>query len=155
MERRVLKNNKGLTLVEVLIAMVVFLLVSLAMMQTALVGIDSNMVNILRSEAVSIADERMSEARNLPFNDYVDLLINDESDENLNEAICPGAFIEQFGTNGEHVQRTFKNISTLDYCTNRDVVQLDNDNKRVSITVGWKWRGNDYIHSISTIVRKQ
>lgn len=48
-------NKEGMTLVEVLIAMVVLLLVSLALMQTALVSIDANMRNVLRDEAVSVA----------------------------------------------------------------------------------------------------
>ena len=57
----------GFTLVEVLISMVVLLLVSLALMQTALVSIDSNMMNILRDEAVGIAEEEMNEARGVSF----------------------------------------------------------------------------------------
>lgn len=60
-------NKKGLTLVEVLIAMVVLLLVSLAMLQTALLGIDSNMRNVLRDEAVSIAEQRMNYTSSIPF----------------------------------------------------------------------------------------
>ncbi|MEK6691226.1 MAG: type II secretion system protein [Nitrospirota bacterium] len=48
-------KSQGLTLVEVLIAMVILLLVSLALMQTALVSIDANMRNVLRDEAVSVA----------------------------------------------------------------------------------------------------
>lgn len=48
-------NKEGMTLVEVLIAMVVLLLVSLALMQTALVSIDANMRNVLRDESVSVA----------------------------------------------------------------------------------------------------
>ncbi len=47
-----------------MIALVVLLVVSLALMQTALVSIDANMTNILRDEAVGIAEMRMNEARN-------------------------------------------------------------------------------------------
>ncbi len=39
-------------------------------MQTALVSIDSNMINVLRDEAVSIAEMRMNELRNRPFDDF-------------------------------------------------------------------------------------
>ena len=63
-----LLNKKGFTLVEVMVAFVILLFVSLAMMQLGLVSIGSNITNILRDEAVSIADQRlndlMSEASN-------------------------------------------------------------------------------------------
>jgi prepilin-type N-terminal cleavage/methylation domain-containing protein len=155
-QTRVLKNKKGFTLVEVLIAMVVFLLVSLAMMQTALVGIDSNMINVLREEAIKIAEQRMNEARNLPFNNQnVDQLIGDSTDPNLNATICPADFVTKFGTTGLRMQRNLRNISNFDFCTNRDINTLNINNKQVSITVGWKWKGNDYTHSITTIVRRQ
>lgn len=69
MPQTVLLNKKGLTLIEVMVALVVLLLVFLALMQTALVSIDSNMINVLRDEAVNIAEEQMSNQRNLstPF----------------------------------------------------------------------------------------
>lgn len=150
MERRVLKNNQGLTLVEVLIAMVVFLLVSLAMMQTALVGIDSNMTNLLREEAVNIAEGRMNEARNVAF----DQLVDDSADPDLNADDCPVEFMNMFGTTGESIKKNFNNISKR-FCTNRDVEPLGENNNQVTITVGWKWKGKDYMHRITTIMRSQ
>src|SRR3990172_4640679 len=76
----------GFTLVEVMIALVVLLFVSLAMMQTALVSIDSNMINVLRDEAVRIAEERMSELRNVPFDN---LAVADTN----GAANSPGSFV--------------------------------------------------------------
>ena len=61
------QNNEGVSLVEVMIALVVMLLVFFALMQTALVGIDANTQNSLRSAAVNIAEIRMNEVRNTPF----------------------------------------------------------------------------------------
>ena len=142
-------NKKGMTLVEVLIAMVVLLLVSLAMMQTALVSIDSNMINVLRAEAVSIAEERMNEARNLAFNQTTDNLVSDTT--SLSGADCPSGF----SATGVLVERNLRNISGFDFCTNRAVTTLNTDNKQVTITVGWKWKENPYTHSISSIVRRQ
>lgn len=137
MERLVLKNNQGLTLVEVLIAMVVFLLVSLAMMQTALVGIDSNMRNFLRDEAVNVTEQRMSEARNKPF----DSLVSDA-------AAVP-------------ITRNVRNITSgVTYSTNMFVADLDGDTKQINITVTWEWRdntianGNPYTHRITTIRKR-
>ena len=70
MEQIVKLNKRGMSLVEVMIALLVMLLVFFALMQTALVGIDSNMLNSLRSEAVNVAEMRMNEARNEPFYGY-------------------------------------------------------------------------------------
>jgi prepilin-type N-terminal cleavage/methylation domain-containing protein len=146
MEQRVLKNNQGLTLVEVLIAMVVFLLVSLAMMQTALVGIDSNTRNMMRDEAVNVVEIRMNEARNIPFAS----LISDAAD-------VP-------------VRRNIRNITGgVVFNTRMVVTELDGDgnpgtddanNKQINITVTWEWRdntvanGNAYTHRISTIRKR-
>lgn len=145
----VLPGKKGFTLIEVLVALVVLLLISLAMMQTALLGIDANMINILRDEAVKIADMRMAEARNLPFTETVDSLVTDTS--LLSGATCPAGF----SATGVLVEREFRNISGFDFCTNRTVNVLDVENKQVNITVGWVWKGESYTHAISTIIKRQ
>jgi len=129
-------NKKGMTLVEVLIALVVLLLVSLAMMQTALVSIDSNMVNVLRDEAVSIAEMGMNEARNTSFS-----------------SLSPG-------TSSTNVLRNFRNIQNFQFSVVRTVTDLNVDNKQVNIAVTWDWKektvvnGNPYTHTISTIVKR-
>ena len=64
-----LLNKKGMTLIEVMIALVILLLVSLALMQTVTLGINSNVRNLLRDEAVKVADTRMIELMNTPFDD--------------------------------------------------------------------------------------
>jgi prepilin-type N-terminal cleavage/methylation domain-containing protein len=145
-QTHVLKNNQGLTLVEVLIAMVVFLLVSLAMMQTALVGIDSNSRNFLRDEAVSVTEIRMNEARNVPFAS----LISDAAD-------VP-------------IVRNIRNITGgVTFNTRVVVTELDGDGnlgtddaniKQINVTNTWEWRdntvanGNAYTHRISTIRKR-
>ena len=124
-------NKKGLTLVEVMIALVVLLIVSLALMQTALVSIDSNMTNVLRDEAVNIAEMRMNEARNMPFNNLV-------------------------GTSNATVLRNFRNIANFQYAVTRTVTDLNSDNKQIEIRVTWNWKGNPIPpHIITSIVRRQ
>jgi prepilin-type N-terminal cleavage/methylation domain-containing protein len=146
-------DEKGLTLVEVMIALVVLLVVSLALMQTALVSIDANMTNILRDEAVGIAEMRMNEARNQPFAS----LVSDTGP--LAGCSCPGGF----PATGNCVQRDLRNISSFDYCSNTTVTELggdgnpatdDADIRQVDIRVGWRWKGTDYNHRITSIVRR-
>ena len=153
MRQIVLQNKTGLTLVEVLIALVIILLVFLALMQTALVGIDSNIRNILREEAVSIAEMRMNEARNIPFTS----LGSDPG--SLAGYDCPTGF----SSTGVPVERNIRNISGFDFCTNLTCQEFggdgncatdDADSKQVNVTVGWKWKDDNYTHIITTIRKR-
>jgi len=130
-----LKGVTGLTLVEVMIALVVLLLVFLALMQTALVSIDSNMINVLRDEAVGIAEMRMNEARNIPF----DTLASDGP---------------------VTVPRNIRNIPNFQYEVLRTVTPVDANNRQIDIRVRWAWKektiaSDPYTHTISTILRRQ
>lgn len=131
MRRTVLQNNKGLTLVEVLIAMLVLLFASIAMMQTALVSIDANMINVLRDEAIRIAEEQMNKTRNTNFDALV------------------------AGTTTVPVTRDLRKITAFSYTVTRTIADLNPDNKRIDITVEWTWKGNPYTHEITSILRRQ
>lgn len=138
----VLRSRAGFSLVEVMIALLITLVVFLAMMQAVLLSIDANAKNALRNEATSIAESRMTAARNMAF----DLVLTDAG------AIsdCPEEFT--FGT-GQKITRTIRNAS-VDFCTNVTVTPTaDGNNKRVEITVGWDWRGEYASLDIMTIRR--
>lgn len=153
MEQDVRSDNNGFTLIEVLVAMVIIIVALLGLVQATLLSIDYNLRNLLRDEAVRIAEQRMDEARNLAFTETADNLVNDSTDSSLNANICPANFITNFGQNGVRISRDFKNIN-FDFCTNRNITVIDSNNKQVTITVGWRWKGEDYTHTISTIMRK-
>lgn len=155
----VLLNKKGFSLVEVMIALVVVLVVFLALMQTALVGIDSNMRNILRDEAVSIAEMRVNEdARNIPFTSIVSDP-NSLSAGGCASADCPTGF----SATGVCVPKDVRSISGFKFCTNLACTEFggdgncatdDADNKQVNITIGWKWKGDSYTHNMTTIMKR-
>jgi len=132
----VLKNKKGLTLIEVMISLIVLLLVFLALMQTALVSIDSNMVNVLRDEAVNVAEEQMNVARNTPF-------------DNLLAGV----------TDVSPPPRSLRNVAET-YTVTRTVTDVNAETKQVIINVTWDWKdrtagnGNPYTHTISAMLRK-
>ncbi len=143
---------KGLTLVEVLIAMVILLLVSLALMQTALVSIDANMRNVLRDEAVSVAEMRMDEARNIPF----DTLATDTSDGNVQTfPACAGATAPAAGPYPVLIQRNIRNITGFNFGTQRTVIALSGDDSQVTVLVRWEYRNECFTHTISTIMKRQ
>jgi type IV pilus assembly protein PilV len=129
MERNAVFNNKGVTLIEMMIALVILLVVSLALMQTALIGIKTNLQNTLRDEAVSVAEMRMNQLRSLPF-----------------DSITAGA--------EPQVTRNFRGFVET-YGLVRTVDPINANSKQISILVSWTYRGKSYSHGVSSIVRKQ
>lgn len=142
-------DNRGMSLVEVLISLVVTLVLFLALMQTALVSINVNTRNALRDEAVTVAEARMTQLRNLDFND-------------LELQQTGGVPITEDQTDPLY-RRKIKNISSPDgdffqYTGTREVIDLGGlnaDNKQVNITITWQWQGETYNHTVSTVVRRR
>jgi type II secretory pathway pseudopilin PulG len=139
--------EEGVTLVEVMIALLVALVVFLALMQTALVGIDSNIRNILRDEAVSVAAEKMDQARNLSFS-------------TLGIVSDPTPVVNRQVRNLKDPTDPTKDMS---FSTTTVITELDGDgnfgtddanNKQVNVRVDWQWKGDPYSHSITTIRKK-
>ncbi len=115
------------------------------MMQTSLLSIDMNTRNLIRDEAVRIAEERMSEARNEPFNTLA-------SDTGYITGVkCPAGF----PANGDvFADREFRKITTLDFCTNMTVNALSANSREVVVTVGWVWKDEEFTHTVSSIMRR-
>lgn len=133
-------NKRGMTLVEVMIAMVISLLVFFAVMQTALVGISANMNNVLRDEAVNIAEMRLQEARSVPFAS----LLSDHPPP---------------------VQRSIRNVTPpFTFDAERFVDEIDGDQntatddgdiRRVRVDVTWQWKGQTFTHTATTIRKRE
>lgn len=132
MERIALHNKKGMTLIEVLIALLLLMVVALAVMRTALVGMNANLQNSERDEAVNVADLRMNELRDMPFDNIVSDLT------------------------GTTISRTFRG-ATVTYTQTQTVTQVDtgNNTKQIAITVAWPFGGRTYTHRVTTIMRRQ
>jgi prepilin-type N-terminal cleavage/methylation domain-containing protein len=139
-------RQDGVSLVEVLIALVVLLLVFMGLLQAALLGIDSNMRNIIRDEAVTIAAMRMEEARSIPF----DNVLNDTAIDPVNLPACPA------GDNPYPVRidRNFRNIQAFPFGTTRTITDLDTDTKQIDILVRWEYKNECYTHSATTLRRR-
>ena len=139
MERPVPFNKKGVTLIEMMIALVILLTVSLAFMQTALLGTSINVKNQLRDEAVNIAEMRMDQLRSLPFTDLTTSPYLAAPGNSPAEAV---------------VQRNFRGFS-INYTPTRTIADISTDTKQVTIMVAWSYRGQTYTHGITSIMRKQ
>jgi prepilin-type N-terminal cleavage/methylation domain-containing protein len=139
MERLVLFNKKGVSLIEMMIALVILLVVSLALMQTALLGTSTNVKNQLRDEAVNIAEMRMNQLRSLPFTEL------NTSDYLKAPGDTPAETV---------VQRNFRGFS-IDYTPARTISDISTDTKQVTIMISWSYRGQAYTHGITSIMRKR
>lgn len=150
-----LVNNKGFTLIEVLIAMVLILVLLLGLVQAALLSIDSNLRNLLRDEAVRVAEERMNGMlvditgnqyqglRNLPF------------DSPLLQAT-------PLTCTASDVSRSFRNM-TRNYRVCWGITDVTTNVKRIEVSVGWDYKNEtgplaptnrEFQHSITSILRR-
>lgn len=78
-------NQKGVTLVEVLISLVILLIVFMGLIQASILSINHNLRNAMRDEAVRVASEYMSRARSTA---NIDNIAGAQSAANL----CPAVF---------------------------------------------------------------
>ena len=140
--RRTALQNKGVTLVEVMVSLVILLLVFMALIQTALISIEANTKNLARDTAVSVAEERMNDSRGEDF----DTVITDAAAPT--GAVCPTIFAA-----GRTHNKIIRNIRQ-DFCSNRTVTDIDANNKQVTVTVSWIWREETLSHSATTVIRR-
>lgn len=131
------KNNGGMTLVEVLVAMAVIFIVFLGLNGAGLIVLDQNIRNALRDEAVNVAEMEIRAVRDLPF---ASLPVTD----NTTSVIVP--------------PRQIRGLSKT-YNVTRNVWYIDPDNRQVEIVVSWQHRENNQLRNNtfrqSTIVRRK
>lgn len=117
-------NSKGVSLVEVMIALVILLIVFVGLIQVSLVSIQGNMNNILRDEAVGIAADQMTNLRAAPF---------------ANVVTSPNTTIS----------RNIRNVVAHPFIVATAVADPDANHKVITITVSWSWQGEAFTHVIS------
>ena len=149
---RYVKNKDGFSLVEVMISLIILLLVFMGLMQSALLGVDSNMRNILRDEAIRVAAERMEETRSMPFNQVVS---DTAPGDNLMLPACANPPVSDGGPYEVEIQRDFRNIQNFPFGTRMTVTNLDTgpNTKQIQITVRWEYRNDCFTHSIMSLRR--
>lgn len=128
MQARARNDERGFTLVEMVVAMAIVFIVFLGLSQAGLVALDRNIENALRDEAVSVADNTISRIRAMPFDSVVD---------------------EPPVT----VSRQIRGLG-VQYTVNPDVNILNGNNRQVIVQVSWARRGVARSHQVSTIVRR-
>jgi type II secretory pathway pseudopilin PulG len=147
MVQSVIRDNRGITLIEILISFVLVTVTSLALIQSALVAMNTNIVNELRNEAVKVAEQRMNELRSELFT-----------------ASFTSPELVQTGGQPKKDPVVTRNIraTSCEFTPWRTVTDIDVDPatgqvnlKQIYLTIKWNYKNNNYQHSVSTVVRRQ
>ena len=132
-----MKNNGGMTLIEVVVALAIVFIVFLGMSSAGLVVLDQNIKNSQQDEAVGVAEMEMQQVRNTPFATIA-------NDNHIVYRQIRGLNV------GYTVARTVANPNGATPAT-------DPNNRRVTINVTWDRIVNNqtktYSHTVITIVR--
>ncbi len=127
-----MKNNGGMTLIEVLVSLAIVFIVFLGMSSGGLLVLDQNIKNTERDEAVSVAEMEMQEVRNTP--------------------------IASLASDNTLVSRRIRGRDK-DFTVVRTVAPLDFGNRQVTVDVRWTRLENGqvktYNHQVLTIVRSR
>ncbi|TFH33432.1 MAG: hypothetical protein E4G97_00540 [Deltaproteobacteria bacterium] len=135
-----MKNNGGMTLVEVLVAMTILFIIFLGMSSAGLVVLDQNIKNSYRDDAVGVAEmEMQKQVRNQRFSDL------DAEPDNVPVSV-------------DNVSRRIRGLN-VNYGVWRTVEHLDPRNLRVTLRVTWNRIENNqmksYAHTVLTLVRSK
>jgi len=149
----VLKNNmlnkKGVTLVEVMIALVVLLIVFMGLFQTAILSIESNTTNLLRDEMTRVTAEIASEAKNtIAFDDPA--FVSDAGTFALPACTTPP--VSDSGTYVK-IDLPVRNM-TIPCGSRRTVTPRGADTKQVQILVRCEFKNECYTQSFTTMRRR-
>ena len=144
--------SAGLSLVEVIIALVVLLFTFMGLLLSALLSIDQNVTNLLREEAVSIATMRMEEAMNMRFDDVT----NDTgSGDKVVLPFCGNPPVNDAGPYPVKVERSIRNMGNYQFGTRRTLAAIaDPDTRMITVLVRWQYKGECNTHSITSLRRR-
>jgi len=133
------KNERGLSLLEMLVALSILFIVFLGLLEAGLLVFDSNITNALRDEGVKVTEMEIAQVRNTAFS-----------------ALPVGS------TARPAVPRQVRGL-TVNFTPTWNVTALSGDNLQVVINVAWQrstWTPSgrtmrNYAHQVTTIVRNR
>jgi type IV pilus assembly protein PilV len=121
----VLHAEKGFTLIEFLVALVILMVGLLGLLEAVSVGIRQNMGNKIRNDAILLADQVMATQRVRSFADI--------------------------STSHAH-QPAYAGATFVNYSVNKVVTPLTATSAIVIVNLSWRERGQKKEHSLSTVI---
>ena len=131
MVRPVKRSERGLTLLETVVALAIVFIVFLGLTDAGLLVMEHNIRNTIRDEGVRVAETEMASVREIPF-----------------AAIPVGV------TNRPAVIRQIRGLA-VSYAPTWTVTAINADNLQVVVNVGWTRGGRAYSHQATTIARNR
>ena len=146
MVQTVIRDNRGITLIEILISFVLVTVTSLALIQSALVAMNTNVVNELRNEAVKGAEQRMNDLRSESFT----------ASFTSPDLVQTGGQLKKDPAVTRNIRATSCDFTPWRTVTDIDVDPVTGVNlKQIYLTIRWTYRNINYQHSVSTVLRRQ
>lgn len=121
-------TEKGFTLLEFLVAIVILMVGLLGLLETLNLGINQNRGNKLRNDAIMLADQVMANQRVRVFADI--------SATNAIQPVNAGA-------------------AFINYSVVKAVTVLTATSKNVAVNISWRERGKIKSHSLSTVISNE
>ena len=136
------KKRNGFSLVEVLVALFIFLVAILGIFPTLNLSYKTNVSNIIMSEAVKVAQQEINRVKSLPFDNV--------TDTNLNP---PGLSSCDPSNVNASIKRQIRNF-TISYGKYFEVKLLSPTIKEVKLTICWNYQGKKHEYVITTVISK-
>lgn len=127
--------GKGFTLIEVMVTLVILAFGMLASIVGIMAGVDHNLINEMRYEAIKIAQEQEEAARNMPYNNLPLLTAANQT------------IMRQVRKVQVPFTVTCAQIAAPVFAVNMGA-------RQVSFTVSWVFKGRQYSCNLQTIVRQ-
>jgi prepilin-type N-terminal cleavage/methylation domain-containing protein len=125
------KKEQGFSLIEVLVALLLMQLVLLALMESAVLIMNTNLRSKLRDIAVQVTEDEIDTYRNIKF-----------------EEILAGT------TSGSTTRTIGKATYTFSFTKTVDDDANNPDLKTVQILTTWNFLGNSFSHSLTQVIKK-
>lgn len=144
------KQDKGFTLLEILIAMFILTVAILALVSVTAMVIKGNALNKMRNTATTLAKDKMEAVTNQARNDFVGIGSSTET----SITGFPGFQRQQTVTTITGNSSCTGSGVPLPCCTGSGTGTCPDNKKNINIQVSWQWQGSTRSVTLNTIIAK-